>query len=756
MRSGWMALAAGLACSMACPRVAAAMVVDGNLDEPEWREAQHLASFKTTDPYTLAEPDLKTEVLVLSKPDGLWFGFICDQPPWIDRVRSHGQRDQYVPGDRVNIMLDFDGSGTTAYEFTGYLGGEYMDAVISRQTNYNYDWDSEWQYAVSETSERWFAEFRIPWTTAPLAEPKDAARTIGVFVSRVVAKTGARYSQPGNGFTRATFVADMQKLTVAAYDRAQLDVYPYIAGSYDTLKDSSKGRAGLDLFWKPSGTQQLTATVNPDFGQVESDQLVVNFSAIPTFFTDKRPFFTENFALFSTDINVLYTRRIGAAPDAGPEGVSDIAGALKYTGTSGDLAYGAIAAVEDDSSQADGRRFYVARARQKWSDALTFGWMGTYTDRPTLDRHAEVSALDLAWTIAPGVSLSTQDALTHVAKASDSFFSPNGTGNASKTTFTYAPGGRFDETLYLVSKSQSYNINDAGFQQRPSEYALQSISNVFWRDWAKDSPVQQQYLNTNLLYHRNDSGDALPGSMINVYESGQKDTSFIGLEWDALTLGGVDDLITRGNGKVRLPARHQIFPYYGSPRSGMFRYLVVGGFGTGYFERSGFQYVRVEPGLYPGDSLNWTLIAGFLRQPDELIWQGAGNLLGAFDYLETNVSSDINWFPAERHSLRVKFQWIAASGDHGVAYRPGADGGLGTTADPIPDFHFTTTAIQLRYRWEFRPQSEFFLVYSRGGYEDDAGAGIGERSYADSLRRGLSEVTDSQFLAKVRYRFAIL
>ena len=574
----------------------------------------------------------------------------------------------------------------------------------------------------------------------------------------MVTKTGKRYSQPANAFSRATFVADMQKLSMTAFERAQLDIYPYLAGSYDPLGEVTQGRAGLDLFWKPSGTQQLTATVNPDFGQVESDQLVVNFSAIPTYFTDKRPFFTENFALFSTDVNVLYTRRIGAAPDCaappacGPEGASDILGALKYTGASGDLAWGGIAAFEDDSSLAKGRRFYVARAREKFSDAVTLGYMGTYTDRPTLERHADANALDLVWSLSPGVSLSVQDVVTHVVQASPSFFDPDGTGNAVKAILNYAPGGRFDSTTYLVSKNQRYNVNDAGYQSRPSEHALQNLSNFYWRDWSADSTVQQQYVNTNLVLHANDSGDLLPSSLVTVFETDQKDTRFIGLEYDALSVGGVDDILTRGNGKVRLPARHWLFPYYGSPRSGVFRYLVVGGYGSGYFQSHGYEYVRVEPGLYPSDSLSWTMVAGFTRSPDELIWQG-GKVLGAFDYQETNVSSDINWFPAQKHSLRVKFQWIAASGDSAVAMQPDADGGLGLTSDVIPAFNFATTALQLRYRWEFRPQSEFYLVYSRGG---DAFELDSERSYGQSLRRGIDEATASQFLAKIRYRFAIL
>jgi hypothetical protein len=737
---------------LACP-AQAAIVLDGRLDEPEWQQAQRLSGFKTTEPYTQGEPELATAALVYSDETGLYFGVACDQPPAVERARTRGQRDQFVTGDRVNLLLDFEGTGSTAYEFTAYLGGgEKQDAVVSRQVTYNYDWDGDWDYAVSETEDQWFVEYRIPWTVAPMGAAQDGKRTLGVFVSRFVVKTGKRYSLPGNALARATFVADMRKLQVAAHDPAQFDLFPYAAGTYDALGEEHAGRAGFDLFWKPNGRHQLTATVNPDFGQVESDQLVVNFSAIPTYFQDKRPFFTENLDLFSTEVYVLYTRRIGAAPDAGPEGASDILGALKYTGASGSVAYGAIGAWEDDSSMAQGRDFYVGRARWQVSDALTLGWMGTHVERPTLQRQADANSVDLRWTLAPGVSLIAQGVVTDVEHAAPTFLDPAGTGRSGRFVLGYAPGGRLESTTYLIAKDRTYNINDAGFMSRTSEHALQNLSTWFWRDWAPDCAIQQATLFGNLLLHVNDSGETLPNSFIGTLEFVRRDTRFAGLEYDATTVGGADDLITRGNGPARLPDRHWLFPYYGSPRTGLFRYLWVGGFGTGYFADSGYWYTRVEPGLYPSEKFSLVTIAGFTQSPDEIIWQG-GNLLGAFDYQEQNVSVDVNWFPLPHHDLRVKFQWLAASGGAVAAYRPDAGGNLVTTNDAVGDFSFTTTALQLRYRYELAPLSELFLVYSHGG--GDALADT-ERNLGSALRRGLSEETDSQFLVKLRYRFALL
>ena len=119
------------------------------------------------------------------------------------------------------------------------------------------------------------------------------------------------------------------------------------------------------MSWKIAPNLGLAATLNPDFGQVESDELVVDFSAIETVLTDKRPFFTENQGIFDlrTPANgqLIYTRRIGAAPDDGSAGSSDIDAALKLTGTAGSLVYGAFVAQEDEYDQDLGRRFAAAR-----------------------------------------------------------------------------------------------------------------------------------------------------------------------------------------------------------------------------------------------------------------------------------------------------------------------------------------------------------------------------------------------------------
>jgi hypothetical protein len=134
----------------------------------------------------------------------------------------------------------------------------------------------------------------------------------------------------------------------------------------------------------------------------------VNFDAIEVLFSDKRPFFAENQALFDIRVpetdsqrltardRLLYTRRIGGARDDDPNQAADIDGAVKINGNVGRLDYGVLSALENDYSDDIGRAFAGTRLRYA-SGPMTFGYLGTWVDRPFLDRNAQVHSGDFVW-----------------------------------------------------------------------------------------------------------------------------------------------------------------------------------------------------------------------------------------------------------------------------------------------------------------------------------------------------------------------
>ena len=98
---------------------------------------------------------------------------------------------------------------------------------------------------------------------------------------------------------------DWHPIEVKQVKASTLDWFPYASYNHNLRSsdntDTSDGtNVGLDFIWRPNSNTQLTGALNPDFGQVESDDLVVNFSAFETFVSEKRAFFTENQGLFNS------------------------------------------------------------------------------------------------------------------------------------------------------------------------------------------------------------------------------------------------------------------------------------------------------------------------------------------------------------------------------------------------------------------------------------------------------------------------
>ena len=183
---------------------------------------------------------------------------------------------------------------------------------------------------------------------------RDGKRTLGIYLDRVTGSTGERASWPAASFMRPRFLSAFSPVEVPAYNQSLLAITPYASGLYDNVRGRSHFQEGADILWKPNGQFQLTATLNPDFGQVESDELVVNFGAIETFVSDKRPFFTENqgifdFGLRDDNSQLIYTRRVGGPADDG-HGAANINAAAKLNGSFGGTSYGVLAADEDGAA----------------------------------------------------------------------------------------------------------------------------------------------------------------------------------------------------------------------------------------------------------------------------------------------------------------------------------------------------------------------------------------------------------------------
>ena len=736
---------------------AQALTVDGQLDEPEWRQAQVFNDFRVTAPLTRVAAPHPTELLILPLPDALYVGLRAEHAP-DQRTHGHSPRDApNMDADPAILIIDFEGLGKTAYEFTVTISGSMRDSIILNQSDLSRDWDADWSAVTHEDERGWSAEWRIPWSVAPEGAVHEGQRTIGIFAARFLKRDAVRYSFPAIEMLGSNFVRDFKRIEVPHYASPALDWYPYVSFTHDTLTGTSKGRAGFDVFWKPNGRNQVSAAVNPDFGQVESDDLVVNFSAIETFFQEKRPFFTQGQQLFDLRLSqtgldvsnsLVNTRRIGAAPDAGPEGASDILAAAKYTGIHGDHEYGVFGAMERNSQFAQGRRFFAGRWRHVHDD-FSLGYLGTAALHPTLGRDAYVHALDLNWRPAPGIAFASLAMMSdiHVDDGGG-----NGNGNAGSRGYggwarlDYQPGGRWQHQLSATWFDQRLDFNDLGYQRRADIVELKTDSQLFIRQYRAGSPADNGNWHLALELPYNTRGERLVATTelghVFQWRGGANSYFFYIHEWP-----GSDDLLTRGNGSLGMPERHNWGMDYQSAVHGRFRYYV-----SVFAREQGFtsytRQLQFRPKFFVTDNLSLGLDLNYFDSPNWLIWL-AGSQVGIYRRQELGANFNVNWYPAPKQELRLKVQWVGLGAEAIQAYDVSADG----TPVPIdarpPDFTVSTLGLQLRYRYEFHPLSELYVVYSRGG---DGSLADRDEQLQEQFTRAWRQVDTSALFVKLRYR----
>ncbi|MFL5352801.1 DUF5916 domain-containing protein [Archangium sp.] len=324
-------------------RASGPVVVDGKLDEDTWAKAPVFDGFVQRFPVEGAAPSERTELRVLYDDRNVYIAVTChdSEPALINR--NLGRRDSDLYSDRVKVLLDTTHDHRTAYVFTVNAGGVQSDGLYYDDRNYTSDWDGVWDAAAGDTKDGWVAELAIPLSL--LRFPEAPVQTWGFSVRRDIARRNEELETVLNPRNSNATVSRLGHLTGMEnlQPHTALELVPYLAARtvarpqfsdearpWPRLVDPSLD-VGLDLRTALTSNLALTATLNPDFGQVEADQLILNLSTFEAFFPEKRSFFTQGMELFNSvggqgsPQTLFYSRRIGLE--------TPILGAAKLTGT---------------------------------------------------------------------------------------------------------------------------------------------------------------------------------------------------------------------------------------------------------------------------------------------------------------------------------------------------------------------------------------------------------------------------------------
>jgi hypothetical protein len=309
-------------------------VLDGRLDDAAWRLAQPASTFTQKAPREGDAPSERTEVRVVYDADAVWVGIDCSQQsaPVVARLT---RRDREVETDWVQVGIDSRRDGKSAFVFEVNAGGALLDAVRFNDTDYSADWDENWDARVAVRAGGWSAELRIPLRVLRFeARPVDSwgfevrryisakqetdewaliSRSAGGEVSHYGVLDGLTGLSARTPFELRPFLLGRMRRQDATSVTIPTIGNGTFAGTLPAVTDFSVS-GGLDLKWHPTQDLTLDGTINPDFAQVEADQLFLNLTTYEAYYPEKRPFFLEGVELYATPFQLLYTRRIGRVP----------------------------------------------------------------------------------------------------------------------------------------------------------------------------------------------------------------------------------------------------------------------------------------------------------------------------------------------------------------------------------------------------------------------------------------------------------
>ena len=417
--------------TMHAVRASGPIKLDGLLDEAAWRSAPVASDFMQSYPEAGGKPTDSTQVRVLYDNDALYVGVrMFDANPKLIAAQLARRDAAGIYSDWVHVIIGSYHDRRTAFRFSVNPVGVKTDVLEYNDNGEDANWDAVWDVATRIDSLGWTAEYRIPFSQLRFTATTALSGQIwDMQVMRDIARRNERdswapWTRQSPGFVSAFGEIDgligiptPSRLEVVPYVSARDTRAPGLSSNPYYRSNDTRPAVGGDLKYGLPNGLTLTATVNPDFGQVEVDPAVVNLTQFETFFPEKRPFFLEgadilNFGAVRTQNDYgsqhyFYSRRIGRQPQRSLDAMyvdapdqTPIVGAAKLTGKAGPWAVGALDAVTSEQTarffnSATNRgsvpiepltNYFVGRVRRDLNAGNTFvGGMITATNRSLSD-----------------------------------------------------------------------------------------------------------------------------------------------------------------------------------------------------------------------------------------------------------------------------------------------------------------------------------------------------------------------------------
>jgi hypothetical protein len=386
-------------------RVVEGPVIDGRLDDPVYQTVQSFGEFIQQEPREGQPATERTEAWILYDDSTIYVSARCWQDPALRVVANDRRRDgeNVFRNDNFGVILDTFRDRRNGLLFqTNPVGAVAEQQMTDEGAGFNRDWNTVWDVRTGRFDGGWTVEMAIPFKSLRYAPGRQQVWGINMrravqskselsYLTAIPAASGRR------GLARVSMAATLVGLEVPQSTR-RIEVKPFGISSVATdrdpefLKDNEfSAKTGFDAKIGVGRGLVADLTVNTDFAQVEEDDAQVNLTRFSLFFPEKRDFFLEGQGIFAfggsggrgpgfggpSDTPVLFfSRRIGLE-DENQIGI-DFGG--RVTGKAGPYSIGLLQ-IRQEASPHDAlpvTDFTVARLRRDVFRRSSVGLIATH------------------------------------------------------------------------------------------------------------------------------------------------------------------------------------------------------------------------------------------------------------------------------------------------------------------------------------------------------------------------------------------
>jgi hypothetical protein len=340
--------------------------LDGTLDDPLWLQATPISNFLQREPYEGQAPTETTEVRILYDKHQVYFGVTCFDSDPKGIVATELRRDvSQELDDYFEIIIDSSHDRRNAYVFQVNPLGTQRDALITEEQaaesgDGDPGWDGVWTSEAHITKDGWTATVGIPFSTLNFMQSRNVIW--GINFKRFIRRRNEEDLWSGwqrvYGAARIGQAGELHGISDIGSGRLFI-VKPYgltgfthrpanAAGTGLTPGTSPLLTAGLDVKLGLRSNLVANFTVNTDFADADVDTQQFNLTPYKLFFPEKRQFFLENAGVFNFSMGgdsgngdlLFFSRQIGIDPITGIE--VPVNGGAKVTGSLGNFEVGAM------------------------------------------------------------------------------------------------------------------------------------------------------------------------------------------------------------------------------------------------------------------------------------------------------------------------------------------------------------------------------------------------------------------------------